>query len=65
MGDGVLDGRGGAKLLGHNVTWWDLAREAKVKDLSQNRAAPAGGTAIRQLHAVPYHSKELAEFSRF
>ncbi len=36
MGDGSIDGRGGDKLLGQDVTWWDLAHEAKVKDLSQN-----------------------------
>lgn len=36
MGDGVIDGRGGAKLLGQNVSWWDLAQEAKVKDEHQS-----------------------------
>lgn len=36
MGDGAIDGRGGATLLGQNVTWWDLAHEAKVQDKSQN-----------------------------
>jgi polygalacturonase len=36
MGDGAIDGRGGAKLLGQNTTWWDLAHEAKVTDHSQN-----------------------------
>ncbi len=36
MGDGAIDGRGGAKLLGQDVTWWDLAHEAKVKDLQQS-----------------------------
>jgi polygalacturonase len=30
MGDGVIDGRGGAKLLGQNVTWWDLAEQART-----------------------------------
>src|SRR5215471_3534566 len=35
MGDGVIDGRGGANLQGQNVTWWDLAKEAKVKDQFQ------------------------------
>ncbi len=29
MGDGVIDGRGGAKLLGKDVTWWDLAEQAR------------------------------------
>jgi polygalacturonase len=36
MGDGAIDGRGGATLLGLNVSWWDLAKEAKVKDLAQS-----------------------------
>lgn len=36
MGDGAIDGRGGATLLGLNVSWWDLAKEAKIKDLSQS-----------------------------
>jgi polygalacturonase len=36
MGDGAIDGRGGAKLLGQDVSWWDLAHIAKVTDKSQN-----------------------------
>jgi hypothetical protein len=36
MGDGAIDGRGGAKLLGQDVTWWDLAKQAKVMDLAQS-----------------------------
>ncbi len=36
MGEGVIDGRGGAQLTGKAVSWWDLAQEAKVKDLHQN-----------------------------
>lgn len=36
MGDGVIDGRGWAKLLGANISWWDLAQEAKVKKANQN-----------------------------
>lgn len=36
MGRGVIDGRGGATLLGQKVTWWDLAHQAKVKDLNQS-----------------------------
>jgi polygalacturonase len=38
MGDGAVDGRGGAALVGRDVTWWDLAREAKIKD--QNQSCP-------------------------
>jgi polygalacturonase len=29
MGDGIIDGRGGEKLLGKDVTWWDLAEQAR------------------------------------
>jgi polygalacturonase len=36
MGEGSIDGRGGAKLLGQNVTWWDLAHEAKITDRQQS-----------------------------
>ena len=36
MGDGAIDGRGGAKLIGQNVTWWDLAHQAKVTDQQQS-----------------------------
>ena len=36
MGDGLIDGRGESKLTGEKVTWWDLAQEAKVKNLNQN-----------------------------
>ena len=39
MGEGSIDARGGATLLGQNVTWWDLAHEAKVKD--QQQSVPA------------------------
>jgi len=35
MGDGSIDGRGGAKLLGVGKSWWDLAKEAKVLDRMQ------------------------------
>jgi polygalacturonase len=36
MGDGVIDGRGGATLVGMHVSWWDLAQDAKVRKLTQN-----------------------------
>jgi polygalacturonase len=36
MGEGSIDGRGGAKLLGQDVTWWDLAHQAKVTDKMQS-----------------------------
>jgi len=36
MGDGLIDGRGQATLIGQKVSWWDLAQEAKVKNLNQS-----------------------------
>lgn len=36
MGEGTIDGRGGEKLLNNNVSWWDLAQQAKVTKASQN-----------------------------
>jgi polygalacturonase len=36
MGEGAIDGRGGATLIGQKVSWWDLAQEAKVKNLNQS-----------------------------
>ena len=35
MGDGSIDGRGGATILGSQTTWWRLARTAKVLDRYQ------------------------------
>jgi len=35
MGLGSIDGRGGAKILGTNVTWWQLAQKAKLLDRYQ------------------------------
>jgi polygalacturonase len=34
MGAGIIDGRGGAKILGKSDSWWDLAEEAR-KDGNQ------------------------------
>ncbi len=36
MGPGTIDGRGWAKLLDKDVSWWDLAQDAKVRNLSQS-----------------------------
>ena len=33
MGDGVIDGRGGAQVMGHDYTWWQMARAAEPKQL--------------------------------
>ena len=33
MGDGVIDGRGDAKVIGHDYSWWQMARAAEPKQL--------------------------------
>jgi polygalacturonase len=35
MGDGTIDGRGGANILGKDVSWWDLAEQAKTSGRQQ------------------------------
>jgi xylan 1,4-beta-xylosidase len=35
MGRGAIDGRGGAVMRGHDLTWWELAKKAKVLDQQQ------------------------------
>ncbi len=35
-GNGIIDGQGNSIMKGVNKTWWDLATEAKKKNLSQN-----------------------------
>jgi beta-xylosidase/polygalacturonase len=35
MGRGAIDGRGGAVMKGQDLTWWELAKKAKVYDLQQ------------------------------
>jgi polygalacturonase len=36
MGDGIIDGRGGAKLLGLDYSWWDLAEKARQGGIQNN-----------------------------
>jgi polygalacturonase len=36
MGDGVIDGRGWARIEGEKISWWQLAREAQVRNTNQN-----------------------------
>src|SRR4051794_18898235 len=38
MGPGTIDGRGWAKLVGRDSSWWDLAQYAKVAN--QNQSCP-------------------------
>jgi polygalacturonase len=33
MGMGTIDGRGGAQVVGHDYTWWQMARRAEPKQL--------------------------------
>jgi polygalacturonase len=35
MGEGTIDGRGGDKLLGKDVTWWELAEQARTSGRQQ------------------------------
>lgn len=36
MGDGVIDGRGGETILGRNLTWWNLADQARQGGAQNN-----------------------------
>ncbi len=36
MGDGIIDGRGGAKLLGQEISWWGLAVKGEPTDARPN-----------------------------
>ncbi|HEV2689895.1 MAG TPA: glycosyl hydrolase family 28 protein [Bryobacteraceae bacterium] len=36
MGEGIIDGRGGYKILGQNITWWDLAEKARAGGTQNN-----------------------------
>jgi len=35
MGDGVIDGRGGEKMIGSEYSWWDLAEQARAGGVQQ------------------------------
>ena len=65
MGEGSIDSRGGAKLLGQDVTWWDLAHEAKVKDLQQSVPGHDRSAPRRRLYDVQDHPAQLAGLSCF
>lgn len=32
MGDGIIDGRGDSQLIGHDYSWWQMARKAEPKN---------------------------------
>jgi len=42
MGDGIIDGRGGAKMLGQNISWWELAANAHRKGWGTQPAGSGG-----------------------
>jgi polygalacturonase len=57
MGDGIINGRGGSKMLGQNISWWDLA-EQSIKgwpDQYNNwaRAVSDNPAAFQPLSAPP------------
>ncbi len=62
MGDGSIDGRGGAKLDRAERDLVGPGETAKVLDQSQSRAAPDLGQPIRWLHALPHHAAQFAKF---
>jgi polygalacturonase len=33
MGDGIIDGRGGATLIGHDYSWWQMVRQGSAKHM--------------------------------
>ena len=54
MGDGVIDGRGGEKMLGKDLTWWGLAEKTRPGYGHQvSRIIEA--QQRRQLHPLPHH----------
>ena len=65
MGQGSIDARGGATLLGQNVTWWDLAHEAKVKDEQQSVPVNDRHPPCREFHALQHHAPQFTRLSRF
>lgn len=36
MGDGAIDGRGGDRMVGQNISWWDLAEQARKAGVQNN-----------------------------
>jgi hypothetical protein len=59
MGDGTIDGRGWAKVIGKDVSWWDLAEQARAGGFAGVRPAAAGVPAGRCCPAAP-KAKETA-----
>ncbi len=53
MGDGVIDGRGYAKILGKDYSWWEMARKAEPKNERYFTTADDRGQPCRWTGAVP------------
>jgi polygalacturonase len=57
MGDGTIDGRGYAKLVGHDYSWWEMARKAQPNDdlyysTKLVAAVKADGFILYKIHLV-------------
>ena len=63
MGDGVIDGRGGEKMLGSQYSWWDLAEQARAGG-GQQVPRLIVANRFRQLHAIAHHAQKFAQFPR-
>ena len=64
MGEGSIDGRGGAKLLGQDVSWWDLAHQAKILDKSQSWRR-SGTPSIARKSQLPVATKRSCRGPRY
>jgi polygalacturonase len=60
MGDGAIDGRGGAVLLGQDVTWWDLAKKRRFRPATELPRL----LVVRRSNdcAVPDHARNSPNF---
>ncbi len=58
MGDGVIDGRGGSKLLDKGYSWWDLAVKAEPENLPYGdpRLIDAAGADGLVLYRITLHN---------
>lgn len=62
MGAGAVDGRGGDRILGRSVTWWQLAHRAKVLDRNQN---VPGLLVLRQARDFTLYDITLRDSPRY
>ena len=62
MGAGAIDGRGGDRILGQGITWWELAHQAKVLD--RNQKVP-GLIVLSQVHDFTMYDITLRDSARY